>query len=154
MKSRHLFAAVLCLAFLLFALPAEAKHHLTVGMQEGALALESVGPMAFGPDGILFVSDPKGAAIFAIATGDQESSKSSGGLKVEGIDKKIAALLGSSPQGVQIRDLAVNPASGNAYLAVSRGGTPVLLKVHRDGKIKTLPTEKVKFSKAKHKPPC
>ena len=42
----------------------------TDGMKEGAVTFKSAGPLAFGPDGILFVADTKGAAIVAIATGD------------------------------------------------------------------------------------
>ena len=33
----------------------------------------SAGPLAFGPEGVLFIGDPQGAAIFAIDTGDRPS---------------------------------------------------------------------------------
>ena len=59
-----------CLAIglvLLAALPASAANS---GMTTGTPDIKSAGPLAFGPDGILFVGDPKGAAIFAIDTQD------------------------------------------------------------------------------------
>ncbi len=33
--------------------------------------MKSAGPLAFGPEGVLFVGDTAGAAIFAIETGDR-----------------------------------------------------------------------------------
>ena len=45
----------------------------TEGMQEGKPAFKSMGPLTFGPDGILFAGDTKSAAVFAIATGDTTS---------------------------------------------------------------------------------
>src|ERR1051326_8837269 len=42
----------------------------TADMKEGKVTLQSMGPLAFGPDGILFAADTKAAALVAIATGD------------------------------------------------------------------------------------
>ncbi len=42
----------------------------TADMKEGKVAFQSMGPLAFGPDGILLAADTKAAAIVAIATGD------------------------------------------------------------------------------------
>ena len=47
-----------------------AAADLTAGMKTASLELKSAGPVAFGPEGILFVADPLGAAVHAIATGD------------------------------------------------------------------------------------
>ncbi len=43
---------------------ADYSSSLTAGRAE----LQSAGPLAFGPEGILFVGDSMGAAIFALAT--------------------------------------------------------------------------------------
>src|SRR3954467_11698030 len=124
------------LGFALAVLPLSPAHaaraeDLTAGMQEGKPAFKSMGPIAFGPDGVLFVADTKGAAITAIATGDTKGTRDTKPIKVEGLDQKIAALLGTSPDQVLISDVAVNPASRNVYVAVSRGrgpdAVPVLL---------------------------
>src|SRR5947209_11116478 len=95
----------------LWALPAWAADP-SASLKKGTPDLKSAGPLAFGPDGILFVGDPRGAAIFAIDTDDRPSTPASGGIKVEQIDEKIGALLGTNAKGIKINDLKVNPASG------------------------------------------
>lgn len=123
---------------------------LTAGMKKGTPDLKMAGPLAFGPDGILFIGDPQGAAIFAIATGDTKAGPG-GALKVDGIDDKIGAMLGTTAKGILINDLAVNPASGKAYLSVSRGRGPdaaaVLVRVQAGGKVEEFPLKDVSFSK-------
>ena len=51
-----------------------------------------------------------------------------------------------------INDLAVNPASGKAYLSVSRGrgpsAAPVIVRVDRSGKIEVVSLENIPFAKA------
>ena len=42
----------------------------TASLKQGKPDLKSAGPLTFGPEGILFVGDTKGAALFAIDTGD------------------------------------------------------------------------------------
>jgi len=125
---------------------------LSDSLKKGTPDLKSAGPLAFGPEGILFVGDPQGASIFAIATGDQKNGAGAGPIKVEAIDGKIASLLGTSEKEILINDLAVNPASGTAYLSLSRGkgpdAIPVLMRVNREGKIDEFSLQDVKFSKA------
>lgn len=94
------------------------------------IKLTSIGPIAFGEDGVLFVSDPMAAEIHAIETGDtKEGGAEKAKFDVEDIKGKIAAMLASTVEQIQISDLAVNPISGNVYLAVSRGKDTIILKV-------------------------
>ena len=58
------------LVALLIVSVAHAASNLTADMKESQPDLKSIGPIAFGPDGILLVADTKGAAVVAIATGD------------------------------------------------------------------------------------
>ncbi|HKX33480.1 MAG TPA: hypothetical protein VJ302_37730 [Blastocatellia bacterium] len=124
----------------------------TSSMSEGKPELKSMGPLAFGPEGILFVADPKSAAIVAIATGDVKAGDSAKLLQIEGLNQKIAALLGTSPEEILIEDLAINPISRNGYLAVSRGrgpeAVPVLVRAKTDGQLEVVALDKVKFSRA------
>lgn len=124
----------------------------TADMKEGKVALQSMGPLAFGPDGILFAADTKAAALFAIATGDTKSAADAAPLKVEGINQKVAALLGTAADQILIQDLVINPISHNAYLAVSRGrgpeAVPVLVRVKTNGSLEVVSLDKVKFSRA------
>src|SRR5213079_1123235 len=104
---------------------------------EGKVAFKSMGPLAFGPEGILFVADTKAAAIVAIETGDTKGTSAAEPLQAKGINRTIAALLGTSADQLLINDLAVNPISHQAYLAISRGrgpnAIPVLVRVRTDG---------------------
>jgi hypothetical protein len=124
----------------------------TAGMNEGKADLKSVGPIAFGPEGVLFAADTKSAAIFAIATGDTAPASGSPQLKVEAINVKLGALLGTAADQLTIDDLAVNPVSRNAWLAVTRGrgaeAAPVLVRVKSGGVLEAVSLDKVKFSKA------
>jgi hypothetical protein len=125
------------------------RFQLTAGMKEGKP--NSTMPLAFGPEGILLVADTKGAAVTAIATGDTASAKDAKPLKVEGINQKIAGLLGTSADQIMINDMVVNPISRNAYLAVSRGrgpeAVPVLVKVKSSGDLEAVSLDQVKFSR-------
>jgi hypothetical protein len=119
------------------------------GLTKGTPELKSATGLAFGPNGLMFVGDAAGAAIFAIDTADAKS----GGDKpvnVEKIDGKVAASLGVTEKEVKINDVKVNPASGNVYLAVTRGtgaGQPAIIKVTRDGTTEPMKLTDVMFSK-------
>jgi len=131
--------------------PGAGAAHWTADMKEGNPGLKSMSQLTFGPEGILFVADSKGAAVIAIATGDTTPAASVKAIKVEGINQKIAGLLGASADQIIITDLAVNPISRNAYLAVSRGRGPdavsVLIRVKADGQPEVVALDKVKFSR-------
>ena len=126
--------------------------NLTADMKEGKAEFKSMGPLAFGPEGILFIADTKAAAIVAIVTSDTKPADASKELKIQGINQKLAALLGSSADQILIDDMAVNPASRNVYLAVSRGrgpdAIPVLVRVKSDAQPEVVKLDKVKFSRA------
>jgi hypothetical protein len=111
--------------------------------------LASAGPLAFGPDGILFVGDTAGATLWALDTGDRTPGR--GRINVDGLQAKVAAMLGTAPDQVAIADMIVNPVSKKAYLSVSRGrgpeATPVILRVDAAGKIEELPLDDVKHAK-------
>ena len=97
----------------------------SASLKAGKPDLKSAGPLAFGPDGILFVGDTQGAAVFAIDTGDRKPGRRQARRsRSTDLAEKVAALLGTEPKKVMINDMAVNPISGKAYLSVSRGRGP------------------------------
>ncbi len=119
------------------------------GLTKGTPELKSATALAFGAKGILFVGDSTAATVFAIDTGDTKSANDKP-VNVEKIDGKVAAALGVTEKEVKINDVKVNPASGNVYLAVTRGtgaGTPAIVKVTRDGATEPLALKDVMFSK-------
>jgi len=129
---------------------AEEKQSALDSLKSGDPDIKSAGALAFGPDGILFVGDTQGAAVFAIDTGDRTPGKGNGP-KVEKIDGKIASLLGIAPDQLLINDLAVNPISGNAYLSLARGKGPdakaAIVRVDRKGEPTEVALKNVKFAK-------
>ena len=121
------------------------------GLKEaGKPDLKSAGPITFGPAGVLFVADPQGGAIFAIGV-DAPAKADVKEVKVDGIDAKVAAALGTKAGDLTINDLAVQPGTGNVFLSVSRGKGPdaqaVIVRTGADGKISALSLEKVSFAK-------
>ena len=122
----------------------------TQGFKTGTPDIRSITQIAFGPEGILLAADSKSAAIVAIDTGDKKAAPG-GAIKVENINQKLAALLGTSADQITISDLAVNPISHKAYLAVSRGrgpeAKPVLVRVDSASKLELVPTESINHAR-------
>lgn len=142
---------VCCLALVLSASfsAAATQGDALASLKTGKAGLQSAGVLAFGPDGILFVGDSQGAAVYALDTGDRKAG--SGKVEIAGINEKIAAMLGTAPDQILVEDLAVNPISKKAYLAVSRGrgpdATPLILRVDTSGKIEELPLDNIKHAR-------
>jgi len=139
--------AVLLLGLL--TLPVSASSDYTSSLKTGKVELKSAGPLAFGPDGILFVGDSMAASIVALDTKDRTTATAAA-LDVTRIDEKIAALLGTTPDQIMINDLAVNSISKNTYLSVSRGrgpdAIPVILRADPSGRIEEFSLQQVPFA--------
>jgi len=127
-----------------------AAANLNASLKAGKAELRSAGPLAFGPDGVLFVADYAAATVYAIDTNDNKAS-SAPAAEVAGVNEKIAAFLGTSADQILINDMVVNPLSKRAYLSVSRGKGPdaaaVIIRVDSKGKIEELPLDAVKHAK-------
>lgn len=121
-------------------------------MRRGAPAAKSLGQLAFGPNNVLFIGDNDGAQIVAVEI--EDSKKGSGAINLDGIDAKVAQVLGANAADVRINDMAVHPSSKNVYLTVTRGSgadaAAVLLRVTRDAArpIEEVTLTHVKFSTA------
>src|SRR5262245_48209098 len=63
-------------------------------LKMGTPDIKSAGPLAFGPDGILFVGDTTGAAVFAIDTGDRTPAAKAP-INIKDVAKQVAARLGT-----------------------------------------------------------
>jgi hypothetical protein len=124
----------------------------TASLKKGTPDLKSAGPLAFGPEGILFIGDTQGAALFAIDTGERASAAEKRPVEVKDVAGKIAAMAGTDSKQIMINDLAVNPQSGAVYLSVSRGrgpdAAPLLVRINPDGKLEEVSLENVAFAKA------
>lgn len=109
--------------------------------------IQSINALSFGPEGILFIGDSKSANIYAIDTKDLISNPSKVEYNVKTLDKKIADLLGTTSENISIEDLAINPISKNAYLAVTHtSGSFSLLKIDPSGGIVPLDLSDISYS--------
>ena len=112
--------------------------------------LISAGPLVFGSGETLFVADNMGARIFALDLGSQASSGVPGTRAVAELDQRIAAMLGTGADEIQINDLAVSPTSRNTFLSVSRGtgatAAPVLMRVDGTGALDVIALEQMEYS--------
>ncbi len=80
-------------------------------------AMKSIGPLAFGPRGVLLIAEPGTASIVAVETGDT-SGPAKLAQPVQDVNAVLATALGATSDQVQIADMAVNPASGKTYFSV------------------------------------
>ena len=138
-------ATVLCLT----AVAAFAAN-ATAGLQPGKATIKSAGPLAFGPDGVLFVGDTLSATVVALDTGDGKAGKKATTIEIKGLNEKIAAALGTTADQILINDVVVNPASKNVYMSVSRGrgadATPVILRADASGKLSEVSLDNIKHA--------
>ena len=143
--------AVCLAAVLVFVLSPAPKAASPVGeLTAGKVQLQSATSLAFGPDGILFVADSMGGTVVALDTNDRAPASAAVKIDVEGVDAKIASLLGTTADQIMVNDLTVNPISKHAYLAISRGrgpdAVPVIVSVDGAGKLSQLSLDNVKNS--------
>jgi len=114
------FLPVLLLSGLL-PIPLHAEN--IYGLKTGKPSIQSVSTLTFGPDGILFVGDSKGASIYALETGDPQVRESSAP-EASPIVQQIAKLIGVTAPTVKITDLAVNPETGHIFISAEVAGKP------------------------------
>ena len=137
------------------ALAGVASYWMAAGVPVAAAdagpQMTSIGPLTFGPDGVLFAADTQAATIYALELGDKANGGAAGTQGVDAIDQKIAALLGTDAKEIIVTDLVVHPRTKNAYISVMRGqGTaskPALLRVDGAGKIEVVSFENLKHTK-------
>jgi hypothetical protein len=110
--TRSVLALVLGLAA-----PLAAAEGFTTGKPD----IRSLSALAFGPEGVLFIGDSRGGAVFAVDLGARPAAEVKDPKAIVDVEGKLAALLGASPADVMVHDLAVDPVSKRPYVSVSRG---------------------------------
>lgn len=123
------------------------------GFSYGSPEIGSITELSFGPEGILFMGDTKGAAIHALDTGDKTAATTTKDYNLKGFDNTVAAALGTTSDKIQIHDLAVNPISKKIYFSVSTmDGDAVLLRLDGDD-LELVPLKDVYYSSTSLKDP-
>jgi len=101
------------------------------------LPMESVGALAFSPEGVLFVGDSQAAKVVAIDLSDEAPAGDMSPVDVEKVEAKLAARLGVDSDNLGLFDMAVHPKSQAVYLSVSRVAdgeqTPALVRIDKAG---------------------
>ena len=133
-------------AALIVTITADATDNLTAGKVE----LKSAGALTFGPEGILFVGDSVGGTVVALDTGDRTPAHAGTKINVQGVDSKIAALVGTAPDQIMVNDVTINPVSKNAWLSASRGrgadAAPLIVRVDASGKVSVLALDNIRHA--------
>ena len=114
-------------------------------LEEGAADMHHAGPLAFGPQGVLFVGDAKSGKVFAVATGDDEATEG-GTIQIDDLAATLAEAVGGSADAITINDMAVNPLSGNAYFSIDHNGAPGIVRVDASGDTGAIPLDNVWFA--------
>src|SRR6185295_10895778 len=101
---------------------------------QGDPKLKSIEAINFGPDGLLLIGS--GSQVVTVETGDTKATTWTK-TEVANIDQFLAGKLGVGAKDIQIKRVAVNPASRKAYLAVRnlKAKQDVLLTVDGAGNI-------------------
>ena len=114
-------------------------------------SFEYLGPLATGPDGVVFAADSQEVSVYALELKSVLQGGTPGTGEVAAIDEKIAALLGTDVAGIEITDALVYPPTRNTLISVMRGrgaeATPALVRVDGDGKLTVVPLAIVQYSK-------
>lgn len=125
--------------------PAMAADHY--GLSPQSITLSSAGPLAFGPDGVLFVGDPKAATVYAIDTKPSRPQTtvdtSQLAYNISDVRQAIAALASAPADSVQIADMAIDHETGTLILSVSIGEKAKLVTLSRENEPQWVNLDKV-----------
>ena len=116
-----------------------------VHAEQGNPKLKTIEAIAFGPKGLLLIGG--GPQVVSVETGDTAMVPWTTD-SIANIDQVLAGKLGLTAKDIEVRKLAVNPASGKAYIALQslKNKASVLLTIDGTGKIAEFPLENVKFT--------
>lgn len=148
--TRRFLLPLTVLGLLLAVAAVQAEHPQLKTSAKGDPQLQSVEALAFGPQGLLLIGDGKGKQLVAIATEDTRVTPWSSG-EIKNIREALAGRLGTTADGIEIRKLAVNPASQTAYIAVRKlsGKQDLILTVDGTGKIRPLDLQAATYARIK-----
>ena len=135
-------------ALMFVVLAAYAPAGAPTSVAAAGAQLQSIGPLGFGPNGVMYAADSVAGKIYALDLGAQANGGAPGTANVDNFNQKIAAMLGTDAAQIAITDLAVDARTRNSFVSVMRGqgpaAKPALLRVDGAGaivavKLETLP---------------
>ena len=116
-----------------------------VQAEQGNPKIKAIEAIAFGPNGLLLIGG--GARVVSVETGDTKPTTWSK-TEIANIDQVLAGKLGLTAKDIEIRKLAVNPASKKAYVALQSLKTKasVILTIDGAGNVAEFPLDNVKYT--------
>ena len=146
MRTSIKVAAVLSFVALAAYAPAGAPTNVAAAGPQ----LQSIGPLGFGPDGVIYAADSIAGKIYALDLGAQATGGAPGTANVDNFNQKVAAMLGTDAAQVAVTDLVVDARTRNSFVSVMRGqgpaARPALLRVDGAGAISLINTEALQFT--------
>ena len=140
-----------CFAVVSFALLAISLPQASAAQDSPKRPMKFAGALEFGPDGVLFVGDNIGGAIYAFETGKGKAPEKPAKIDVEGIDAVVANALGVKKSAIVINDIAVHPNTREVYLSVTRGvgkeSLPAIVRVDAGGKVHNVRLSELKSTR-------
>jgi len=111
---------------------------------EGNPGLKTIESISFGPNGLLIIGS--GTQVVTVDTVDVKSASWSK-TEIPAIDQVLAGKLGLSAKDIEVKKLAVNPASHKAYVAIRslKNNQYVILTVDGAGNVGEFSLDKVKY---------
>ena len=142
------FAGVLILVAATTGAPLGQTSNVTRGVGPTP---QYLGPLAFGPDAVLFAADAEEVFIYALDLSQYVEGGTPGTQDVPALDRQLAALLGTDPGNLLVTDLAVYPGTGNAFVSVMRGrgvgAVPALVRVDGAGELELVELGDVPYTR-------
>jgi hypothetical protein len=132
------------------ALAAYAPAGAPANVAAAGAQLQSIGPLGFGPNGVMYAADSVAGKIYALDLGAQATGGAPGTANIDNFNQKVAAMLGTDAAQVAITDLAVDARTHNSFVSVMRGqgpaAKPALLRVDGAGAITSVNLETLPFT--------
>ena len=92
------------------------------GSGRDAAVLQSIGPLTFGPDDVLFAADTQAAAIYALDLGAAATGGAPGTRRTcRASTRRSRRCSAPTRAAITVTDLAVHPKTRNAFVSVMRG---------------------------------
>jgi hypothetical protein len=116
-----------------------------VQAEQGNPKIKTIEAIAFGPNGLLLIGG--GAQVVTVETRDTSPATWSK-TEIANIDQLLAGKLGLEARDIEVRRLAVNPASHKAYVALQSLKTKdhAILTIDGEGNIAEFPLDNVKYT--------
>lgn len=96
-----------------------AKERITAGFQRGSLDHKAIGPLAITRSGVLFFADDQAGTLYGVDL-EETATQARPYTRVPDLGATLAARMGSTPAGIQIKDVAVSPVSHSVYVSVRK----------------------------------